>query len=234
MKLFLSLFAVFTLFMFGAGQVDATDEQSAYPIYGCHKLTGEWIDTATVKVESEFIATNGVTLVEREYNFGDGTVVTTNANGSAPALHTYLHLGNYIVSVTFRFNVNGHDVTVQDNACRVVADNYHLAYKVSSYTCTALAASELDHATYRFDLAPINKQKGTSLFSTTYTFTFDNGYTIVNSSGSATHRYVEPGEYFVTAEAVTSVSGIVVDVRSGNCTVIVEAQPTNPTADHRP
>lgn len=77
------------------------------PVYKCNSLTAAKISRTQYKFTTNASASNGATIKDYVYSFGDGTAAT----GGATMNHTYAKAGTYKVSVQVRVNVNGKLVT---------------------------------------------------------------------------------------------------------------------------
>lgn len=80
------------------------------PTFQCDLLKKEQTGDNSFNFWTEATAKNGATVKSLKYDFDDGqTATSTNPSTKVP--HTYAKPGNYHVTVTITYNVNGHDQT---------------------------------------------------------------------------------------------------------------------------
>ena len=77
------------------------------PVYKCNALNAAQVTRTKFQFTTDATATNGATIKDYTYNFGDGQTATAGASTS----HEYVKEGTYKVSVGVRVNVNGQVVT---------------------------------------------------------------------------------------------------------------------------
>ena len=85
------------------------------PVYTCNTLTSTKITRDEYKFTTAATATNGATLYNYAYNYGDGTT----ANGGASINHKFAKAGTYKVSVTVQVKVDGNVVNAPSANCVV-------------------------------------------------------------------------------------------------------------------
>lgn len=105
-----------TTFVLNDGQVTTTPPPPA-PTYTCNSLTAQLgSDQKTYAFTTNAAAANGATISGYNYTFGDQTAPVT---GSKTIQHTYATPGTYTASVTVTFAVNGSQIPVASQNCRV-------------------------------------------------------------------------------------------------------------------
>lgn len=118
MNFLLWLLGILMAIVLGTPAATAVVEQSQqHPDFGCYRIITTPINDYTVKVESDAIFTDGVTVVDRTYHFGDGTTVTTAEGYGGPVTHTYAEAGDYRINAVIRFNVDGHEILATGSNC---------------------------------------------------------------------------------------------------------------------
>ena len=93
------------------------------PAYSCDALTLTTIGTRVVEVTTAFTATNGATLNNISYNFGDNT--TPLITNKTTVDYTFAADGTYTVRATPSFTVNGKTVTADSASCAKVVTFQH-------------------------------------------------------------------------------------------------------------
>lgn len=88
------------------------------PVYSCDVLNLNVIGERKVSASVKYTATNGATLNNISYNFGDGTANFVTKDTVAE--HTFAQDGTYTVRATPSFMVNGQLVTADSAACAKV------------------------------------------------------------------------------------------------------------------
>ena len=88
------------------------------PAYSCDALTLATTGTRTVTVTTAYSATNGATLNNISYNFGDNT--TPLITNKTTVDYTFAADGTYTVRATPSFSVNGKTVTADSASCAKV------------------------------------------------------------------------------------------------------------------
>ncbi|MDB5166445.1 MAG: exported protein of unknown function [Candidatus Saccharibacteria bacterium] len=112
------------------------DTTPSTPVYTCDAFTlTPGADRKVTAKVTKYTATNGATLKTVTYDFGDGSAPATRNYGTAVD-HTYAKAGNYTVTTSLLFSVNGTDKVVKSQTC---------AKPVSFTTGTPVAPTELPH-----------------------------------------------------------------------------------------
>lgn len=86
------------------------------PVYTCDALAVHKISETEYSFDGQATAKDGATIVSYTFNFGDGTTKTVTS--PADVAHTYTKSGNYTVSMSVTFNVNGVEKTTTSNSCK--------------------------------------------------------------------------------------------------------------------
>lgn len=95
----------------------AAPEQGIAPMFGCSRIIITQVDRYTITVESGAFVSHDAKVLSRTYDFGDGTIVTTDAPWGAPVTHTYTRAGSYRITAIFHFDVGGRTATAS-NSCQ--------------------------------------------------------------------------------------------------------------------
>lgn len=85
--------------------VEATPKPK--PVYKCNALSATQVTRTKFQFTTDATATNGATIKDYTYNFGDGSTTTAGAS----VAHEYAKEGTYKISVAVRVNVNDKVVT---------------------------------------------------------------------------------------------------------------------------
>ncbi len=86
------------------------------PTYSCDALTLRKLGGRKVSVAVDYTAEGGATFKDVVYNFGDSSTPLTTTN-TTDAMHTYSADGEYTVSATVRFTVDGQMKEATSDAC---------------------------------------------------------------------------------------------------------------------
>jgi len=85
------------------------------PKYTCDLLTVNKLGGRKIEAKVDYTASNGASLKAVTYDFGDNSTPLTTDKTSAK--YTYAKDGDYNVSATLLFSVDGKDKTVSSNSC---------------------------------------------------------------------------------------------------------------------
>jgi hypothetical protein len=89
--------------------------QPTQPSYSCNLLNVSTTADRQVNANVQYSAANGATFQSVSYNFGDNTTPLTTASTSAT--HSYANYGNYTVTASVLFSVNGSNQTSTNANC---------------------------------------------------------------------------------------------------------------------
>ena len=188
--------------------------QPITPVYTCDALTAELVSGTDYKFNGSATASNGATVKDYTFDFGDGSNRTvTNPNG---VLHTYsTNEGTYTARLNVTFNVDGSERTVTSDAC--TARITIVVPPTPVYTCDALTAELVSGNQYKFN------GKATAAGGATvenYTFDFgDSSNQIVTNPIGISHTYAEKDATYTARLSVTfRVDGAFKTVTSDACT----------------
>ncbi len=93
-------------------------EEPEEPAYACDLVTVTKLGDRKVRVTTEATGTNGASVKQYHYNFGDGSDVLVTDQSTVE--HTYAADGTYAIRVDVTFTVNGVDKTVSSENCEAV------------------------------------------------------------------------------------------------------------------
>jgi uncharacterized repeat protein (TIGR01451 family)/LPXTG-motif cell wall-anchored protein len=188
------------------------------PVYTCDALAVHKISDTEYKFDGLATAKDGATIVNYTFDFGDSTTQTvTNPTDVA---HTYTKSGNYNVSMSVTFNVNGVQKTVTSNSCKATV--CVTIPVVPVYTCDSLTVTKIDRT--HFSFATKYTVTGATFKSVTYVVT-DASNKEVSRSASANYTQTTPGTYAVQAIVTVTVNGVDKTVTSENCKKSLEVTP---------
>lgn len=192
------------------------------PTFVCNSLTATRISRVAFKFTAKATVTNA-TIVSYTYNFGDGTVITTPAQGPS---HTYAKPGTYTATlhVNVKLNTTGQVKTITGPNCDVKVP----VAPAPAWSCNSLTFAQISRNQYKFTTTSgaINGAKITA-----HTFDYGDGQrqTIQtvgnNTTQAATHTYAKPGTYTIRATQTVLSEGAVKYVTSDKCVVKVTVTP---------
>ncbi|HEU0266838.1 MAG TPA: PKD domain-containing protein [Candidatus Saccharimonadaceae bacterium] len=158
----------------------------------CDALTAEGItnaahDTLEFNFATKATASNGATIKNYTYNFGDGTKTTAGASTS----HTYAKAGTYTATVTVNAIVNGVARPISSTACVTQVSPKKNVVQPPEVSCTSLKLITESNDTYNLQATatampgiPFGRTAG-SVTGYTYTITDTNGAAIKTITKSA-------------------------------------------------
>jgi uncharacterized repeat protein (TIGR01451 family) len=194
--------------------LDVTKTCVTPPVYSCNALTSSLISGTEYSFTPSASASNGASIVNYIYSFGDGT--STTSTTASPVTHTYPSTtANYTATLSVTVNVNGVDQVITAPACKT-----QICVTVTPpapvYTCDALISSFVSGSEYSFT-PNATATNGATIVS--YGYSFGDGTSTTSTTNSAvTHTYPTTGGTYKAILSVTFlVNGTNKVVTSDNC-----------------
>ena len=208
------------------------------PVYSCDSLTAELVSDNTYSFSGSATASNGATVKDYTFDFGDSSnqTVTTNPTG---VMHTYATTdATYTASLNVTFNVNGSEKTATSNACQVkITVSKPPVNPV--YSCDSLSAELVGDNQYSFSGSATAKN-GATVKNYTFDFGDSASQTVTNPNG-VVHTYATANATYTANLNVTfNVNGSEKTATSNACQVKItvnhppkECKPGIPEGDVR-
>lgn len=208
--------------------VDKTCTTPVTPTYVCSALEATKISGSNVNYsfKTTASASNGASIVNYIYNFGDGTKLTSTDN---TVTHAYPNTSaSYTASVSVTVLVNGVQKVVTGYGC---STDVNITIPVTPiYACTALTATLVSGNEYSLK-GTATASNGASIVNYIYNFG-DGTQSIVTNAAAVTHTYGKAGTtYNATFSVTVSVNGVQKVVTGSSCAVKIT---TAKTAECKP
>lgn len=175
------------------------DEEPKQPVAKCDLLEATKISRTEFRFAVK-TTQQDAEVCEVHLDFGDGSRSTTT---QSTVNHTYDKPGNYNVSVSVTFKINGKEEVKTSPNCKtqVKVDDEP---KKPVYECTSLTARHIENCTYGFTLS-YQADGGAELTKVTYNFGDGNSETFTRENATnVQHTYAQDGNYNITATLLLS------------------------------
>ena len=194
------------------------------PAFACESLTAAKINRTEYSFNAKANASNGATIVNYTYDFGDGKKETVTAS---TIKHTYAKEGTYTATVTVNVKVGNETKPATANSCKVQVV-IETPPVTPTHTCDSLTASKISRTEYSFD-AKATVSGGATIVN--YTYDFGDGKKETITGTNIKHTYEKEGSYNVTLTVNVKVGNETKAVTANACKVkiTVDEMPVIPT-----
>lgn len=189
------------------------------PVYKCDSLTKKAITRTKYSFTGAASASNGASIANYTYDFGDGQKTTTTAK---TVEHEYAKPGTYTVKLSVNMNVAGTSKTVTGPNCevKVTVENPPVT---PTYVCDYLKASKISRLETSFT-GKATVTGGAVIES--YVFDFGDSKTeTVTNPNNVKHTYAQAKEYTAKLTVNVKVNNQTKAVTGPNCIVKVTISP---------
>lgn len=172
------------------------------PVYSCDSLTARKIERNKFEFTSSATATNGAEIVSYNYDFGDGTKLSSTDKIS----HTYAKAGTYNITMTVNIKVDGRIIAVPGDNCNETVTVEE--EKVPVFACESLKISDTINRT-EFKFTATASAENATIKSYTFDFGDSKNETVTTSAktASATHTYPDKAGTYTAKVTVTMSDG---------------------------
>ncbi len=202
---------------------------TAVPAYACDMLTAEKLNGRTVRFNAKASATNGATIQNYTYNFGDGSAVLTSTNDLVT--YTYEKDGSYKPEVKVNVLVNGQTVSVSGANC---VANLEFSTVNPTYSCDLVTIEKTGERNVKVK-AKASANNGATIKRYVYNFG-DGSAELTTDKTEVTHTYAKDGQYAVRVKVQIGIGNETVTAESNACAAAVTfaSTPTTPVTPTTP
>ncbi len=195
------------------------------PVKKCDSLTSVAIADRKYRFTVNATAQNGATISEYQFNFGDGKTATSTTNTIE---HEYTAAGNYTVTASVKFMVNGQSYVVTGDNC-VKQVTIEKEPETPVYTCDTFTLTLIKDRSYKYEIKATAKG-GATIKGYEYNFG-DNTEVVKTDKNTVEHTYAKDGTYTSVVTVVFMVDGQEKKVTNDNCKKTVSFEHNKPMCD---
>lgn len=199
--------------------------EAPQPVKKCDSLTAVAIADRKYRFTVNATAQNGATISEYQFNFGDGKTATSATNTIE---HDYTAEGNYTITASVKFMVNGQSFVVTGDNC-VKQVTIEKEPETPVYTCDNFTLTLIRDRSYKYEIKATAKG-GATIKGYEYNFG-DNTEVVKSDKNTVEHTYAKDGTYTSTATVVFMVDGQEKRVSGDNCKKTVSFEHNKPMCD---
>lgn len=171
------------------------------PTFQCDMLQKQKNSDTSYEFWTTATANNGASVQKVHYDFGDGTSADNNS-AAAHVAHTYSKPGDYHVTVTVTYNVNGHTQTESVQAkCQTVVSVPQPPKPV--FTCDNLSAVAIQGTANQYTFTATGSGTNATLVSGKFDFGDNQNASGIKTQDGKTvitpHQYANAGTYTIKA-----------------------------------